>query len=375
MLEFVFLLSCSLILYAYLVYPLILALLPSRDFSAPTILNKPKVSILMVVFNEEIIIERKLDNLLALDYPKELLSIFVIDDASTDKTRDIVGNYANRNVQLIEIAERKGKSHGLNVGMSLIKDEFVLMVDARQVLDKGCLSSLIEWFGSKEVGAVSGELLFRGDDQEGYAQGLGFYWTYEKWIRKNEARIASVPGVTGALYLMRRSLFKSIPEDTLIDDVLIPMQIIESGGRVVFDNSAIAWDIPSTNIKREKLRKVRTLKGNLQLLCRNGSWVLPGKHPIWWQFVSHKILRLFVPYFAILAFISSLALAINGKSLYLIYAAAFFIVVISFPASETFPNLKRFKVISGLSSFMALNWFAVLALYEFIRKKSENSWK
>ena len=157
------------------------------------------------------------------------------------------------------------------------------------------------------MGVVSGELAFR--DAEGKDCGMGAYWRYETWIRNNESKGRGVPGSTGAITLLRREAFAPMPADTLLDDVFLPMHAMEQGWRCVFEPGAIAWDLPSASASRERVRKRRTLAGNLQLLFRNPRWILPGGHPLAFAFLHHKIMRLLVPFALIALFASNLVLA------------------------------------------------------------------
>ena len=127
------------------------------------------------------------------------------------------------------------------------------------------------------------------------ARGVDAYWTYEKFIRDNESRSGSVPGATGALYALRKSLFRPIPDKTILDDVAIPLLITQQGFRCIFENRAKIYDDPSLSFEREAVRKRRTIAGNAQLTALYPRLLLPGCHPLWFRFLSHKVLRLFSP--------------------------------------------------------------------------------
>src|SRR5262249_14471415 len=161
-------------------------------------------------------------------------------------------------------------------------------------------------FADPKVGAASGELILHSDRRHGHGKSLGLYWRYEKAIRKAESRWRSSIGYTGAITAIRRSLFEPLPPDTLLDDLVMPLRLIAKRQRVLFDQRARAYDTVSPVPGREFARKVRTLAGVLQT-CLN-SQQLVGSLPasIWWQLVSHKLLRLFVPYLLIGAFGASL---------------------------------------------------------------------
>lgn len=374
--EIVFFICVIFIIYVYIGYPLVLWFLSkiiNRELSLSE--YNGDISILLVVCNEADSITCKLDNLLALNYGRGDVKIVVVDDASDDKTYEILKSYEDR-VQLIASSKRTGKANGINLGMQCIDTELVLMVDCRQKIDLDSLNFLSSWFTqNQKVGAVSGELVFESLNSEDFSEGMDGYWKYEKFIRKSEAKIASVPGVSGALYMLRSSLFDPLPINTLLDDVQIPMVCIKKGYRVVFDDRALAWDKPSVSTKKEKIRKIRTLSGNYQLLFRFPAWVLPFGHPVWWQFFSHKIARLLAPFVAVISIILSFYIYIGGASYGLLYLVLAISTLLLLPISMLFPVILNNKIIKLLASFLILNWFCVLAAYKYVFISNTGSWK
>jgi cellulose synthase/poly-beta-1,6-N-acetylglucosamine synthase-like glycosyltransferase len=183
----------------------------------------------------------------------------------------------------------------LNDAIHLATGEVIVLTDARQKIEPGAIRLLMENFADPEVGCVSGALML-GDPESGEAgKGMGLYWRIEKKIRDLESESGSVVGATGALYAVRRELLSDVPEGTILDDVYIPMQVARQGKRVVFDDRARAWDSPDLGSGLEFARKVRTLSGNYQLV-QLAPWILSGRNPLLARFVSHKLLRLAVPF-------------------------------------------------------------------------------
>ena len=183
----------------------------------------------------------------------------------------------------------------LNDLMAKVTQPILVMMDARQRVEAGAISKLLENFADPQVGVVSGALVYETAD--GAAQkGAESYWGYEKFIRGNEGRLWAVPGATGALYAIRRELCALIPENTLVDDVMIPMRAVMKGYRCLFDPSARVLDLPSTDHAREAVRKRRTLAGIWQLMRMEPRLFLPWANPIWFQWMSHKFLRLWTPF-------------------------------------------------------------------------------
>jgi poly-beta-1,6-N-acetyl-D-glucosamine synthase len=258
--------------------------------------QEPFISVVMVVRNEERWLEKKLRNLLEMDYPRNRCQIVVVSDGSTDRTDAILhGHAGDARVQVLMNQLSRGKASGLNDAISLAAGEVVVFTDARQKFEPGAVRLLMESFADPEVGCVSGALML-GDPESGEAaKGMGIYWRIEKQIRELESESGSVVGATGAIYAVRRELLVEVPEGTILDDVYIPMQVARQGKRVIFEPRARAWDSPDLGAEREFSRKVRTLSGNYQLV-QLAPWLLRGENPLRFEFVSHKLLRLIVPF-------------------------------------------------------------------------------
>lgn len=295
--KWVFWSAASLIAYTYVGYVGWLWL-RARLWPWPVLCGQqePYVSIMMVVRNEERWLESKLRNLLELDYPQERCQIVVVSDGSTDRTGAILREHAhNPRVQVRMNQLGRGKACGLNDAVSVAAGEVIIFTDVRQKIETSAIRLLMESFADPEVGCVSGALML-GDAESGEAaRGMGLYWRIEKKIRELESESGSVVGATGALFAVRRELLTSVPEGTILDDVYIPMQVVRQGKRVIFEPRARAWDSPDLGAEREFARKVRTLSGNYQLV-QLAPWLLTSKNPVRFEFVSHKLLRLAVPF-------------------------------------------------------------------------------
>jgi cellulose synthase/poly-beta-1,6-N-acetylglucosamine synthase-like glycosyltransferase len=363
----IFWLATALVGYSYAGYP---AWLWLRKRWAPRPVNRrpetPTVSVVMVVRNEEASIARKIENLLTLDYPKEQLEVIVVSDGSTDGTAGILAGYAaGGRLRTLLKPESEGKAAGLNDAIRLATGEIVLFTDARQTIEAGALRQLVENFADAEVGAVSGELML-GDPARGEAQqGMGVYWRVEKGVRELESASGSVVGATGAIYCARRSLIdpSPLPVGAILDDVLLPMQIVRKGYRVIFDSRARAWDSPDLGESREFSRKVRTLSGNYQLL-QIAPWLLKPENKIRFEFISHKLSRLAVP-FALLAMLT--ASAMLTQPLYRMALAGqvvFYGLSLAGMAGIKIGPLARLA--DPARTFVVLNSAAVVALVNFL---------
>lgn len=358
--------AALLIGYTYLGYAAWLWL-RARLFPWPVMHSsqQPSVSIVMIVRNEEQALKSKLTNLLDLNYPPELRQIVVVSDGSTDRTHAILHEYASDpQVQVLMNQLSRGKASGLNDAISLAAGEVVVFTDVRQKIESDALRLLVENFADPAVGCVSGELML-GDPVAGETKkGMGIYWRFEKKIREWEAASGSVVGATGALYAVRRELLTEVPAGTILDDVYIPMQVVRQGKRVIFEPRARAWDVPDLGSELEFARKVRTLSGNYQLV-QLAPWLLTSENPIRFEFVSHKLLRLVVP-FALAALLLA-SLAIRGP----LYRVVLILQLVFYALSVL--ALGRFvkrgvlaRTADAALTFVTLNTAAVVAFANFI---------
>jgi biofilm PGA synthesis N-glycosyltransferase PgaC len=360
-----FWLAAALVAYAYIGYAgwlWVRAKLRPRTVKRAAI--EPLVSVVMVVRNEEAVLARKLRNLLGLEYPATNCQIVVVSDGSTDGTESILRQLAgNPQVHVLLHPLAGGKAMGLNAAMSVAHGDIVVFTDARQEIEPGAIRFLVENFADSEVGAVSGELML-GDPANGETgRGMGLYWQIEKRVRELEAAAGSVVGATGALYAVRRELVVEVPTETILDDVFIPMNVAKQRFRVVFDERARAWDRADLGTRREFQRKVRTLTGNYQLL-QLAPWLLRKENPLRFEFISHKLIRLMVPFALIVSLVTSWFL--SGP----FYRAAFWTQLGFYGLSLLGWTRCRLGPVSRLSdaayTFVALNMAALVAFANFV---------
>jgi cellulose synthase/poly-beta-1,6-N-acetylglucosamine synthase-like glycosyltransferase len=281
----------------------------------------PGVSVIIAARNEAHHLPSRIDNLLASDYPAQRLEIIVASDGSTDNTASVLAPYAGR-IRLLMLPP-SGKAGALNAAVLRAANPILVFGDARQRFAPDAIRRLAQRFQDPTVGAVSGELMLDCEraavaKRSSVGDGVGAYWRYEKWVRNHEALLGSAVGVSGAIYAMRRWLWQPLPIDAILDDVLGPMRLVQRGFRVGFEPAARAFDRVSDNASAEMRRKVRTLAGNFQLLRYEPRLLVPGRNPLWLQFMSHKLARLLVPHALIALLASSLWLATTSA----IYAVA-----------------------------------------------------
>jgi biofilm PGA synthesis N-glycosyltransferase PgaC len=334
----------------------------------------PQVVILVVAYNEAARIAAKIGTCLEQHYPVERLRVLVVSDGSSDETVEVIRGLNDPRIQVLGFATRRGKAACLNDAMESCDDEVVVFSDARQLLHHDAVRQLVANFADDDVGAVSGELSFLDPAGGGFSQGVDAYWRYEKFIRQQESLAGSVVGVTGALYALRRSLWQPIPPHTILDDVMIPMNVVMQGKRVLFEKGALAWDRPSTSANQERLRKVRTLAGNFQLLALRPEFLLPWRNPLFLQFLGHKVLRLLVPAFMALALASNIALAFDSKAWAIALIAQLLCYAIAV-AGALVPALCRWLPVKMLTTFALLNVFVVLGLIDFVFDRNAHLWR
>lgn len=382
MIESLFWISVAAILYAYAGYPILVwlvALLRERpvrkEIQKPDIL--PRVSIVIACHNEQHIIERRIKNLLECDYPVELMEIVVVSDGSTDLTTEVVRRYTTGNVNLLSYLNRRGKATALNIGVKAASGEIIVFADARQSFERAAIKELISNFADQSVGAVSGELVLDTAGNSSVGEGVGLYWTYEKWIRKSESRAGSTIGATGAIYAIRRTLWCPLPESTILDDVYTPMSIALGGHRVVFEEKARAHDLTTESAGREFSRKVRTLTGNYQL-CQLMPRLLVPNSLLLFQFYSHKLMRLVSPIFFLILFASNLFLAAysSGSSQFLYQVAfggqlLFYVGVLA--GGYLLKRNRKVRLLNFAYVFSLMNAAALVGLFYFVLGK-RNVW-
>lgn len=375
---FLFNLSLFIVLYTYIGYPLALAVLvvlfPAKVKKQE---STPFVTIVLSAYNEEKVIREKIDNLLSLDYPREKMEIILGSDGSTDETYRIIKSLADDKLVRYAVSfHRMGKPAMLNKMLRDARGEIYVFVDARQKIDKNALKELVKPFADPDIGAVSGELVMV-DQETGSGKGMGLYWNYEKILRMLESRIGSMLGATGAIYAVRKDVFRYFPEDVILDDVYAPLNAVVAGKRAVYEPLAKAYDAVSETTHKEFVRKVRTLAGNFQIFGLLQEAFNPAKSSVWAQMISHKLLRLFVPYFLIiLLFLNSFLLGEGG-----FYVLAF-ILQICFYALAYLGSLLEKAGVKGVLRFLCvpyefcvLNFAAIVALKLALSGKLENKWE
>ena len=281
----------------------------------------PAVAILIAAYNEEEILDEKLKNTFNLDYPKELLKVYIVSDGSTDRTNEIAGNY--NSVSLLTQIARKGKTAAINRAMPFIKEPITVFTDANVMLNRDALKELIKHYSDEKTGGVSGEKRVLEKTDAAAAATEGLYWKYESFLKNQDAQLSSLIGAAGELFSIRTHLFKEVPEDTLLDDFMISMNILRQGFRLAYEPKAFATENPSLNTAEELKRKVRIGAGGLQSVLRLTDFLNPFRYGLKsLQYFFHRFSRWIVtPAMIPLALLSNIMIAEEG-TIYTILLAA-----------------------------------------------------
>ena len=329
----------------------------------------PFISFVLAVHNEADNLPAKIATIKAQNYPAEKMQIVIVSDGSDDGTFNLLEN--RDDVTWMHYEPAAGKPTALNRGVELATGEVIIFTDARQQLSPNAARVLVERLNKPGIAAVSGELVF-GNSATADAANVSLYWMYEKWIRSNESLLFSTTGATGALYAIRKSDAVTLPADTLLDDFVIPIELLKDGRRTVLESRAMAYDTAEEDASQEFIRKVRTLAGNYQAFSRHKWLFSPASNKVWWQFLSHKVARLLVPYAMLIAFIASILSTSPILMLMAWLQAAFYIAGLLGLLS---PSLSGGKVVNIIKVFLQLNAAAVVAAYNYFFGRASVRWK
>ncbi|MBO7478767.1 MAG: glycosyltransferase family 2 protein [Salinivirgaceae bacterium] len=284
----------GLAVYAYVIYPLLIAAIARLKRAKPQPQlpeSLPHVTLFVTAFNEEQFVDEKIANSHALDYPADRLHLVWVTDGSDDNTNQLLAKYPD--VKVFFEPERRGKVHAMKRGLQLIDTDIVIFTDANTMLSAESVKEMVRLFENPRIGCVAGEKRICSDSRQNAASsGEGAYWRYESWIKRNDATAGSAIGAAGELFAMRRSLYQPISDNTLLDDFEISLRIALTGYKIGYSPRACAIERPSANIGEEMKRKVRIAAGSFQTMLRLGSLFNLFRHPmLTFQYVSHKVLR------------------------------------------------------------------------------------
>lgn len=300
--------------YPFVIYPVLLRLVvrgapEAEEGTGPG--GYPSAALVICALNEGRVIRKKLENSLQLQYPGRL-RIVLISDGSTDDTAAIAREFAPRGVELIEREQRRGKVANLNEVVPSLDVEVVVLSDANVIYREDALLRLVARFADPAVGCCSGKVVLTGTTGELSASECQYY-SLEWDLQEKASRLYSMAGADGAMYALRRPLFRACPNDTIIEDLIVPIGVVRQGFRVVFEPRALAWESGVSSVAEEFRRKTRIAAGAAQAMLRGNVWPVGAPARFWWIFVSHKLLRWLSPFTGLAA----LALAVAAPRQFL----------------------------------------------------------
>ena len=374
--KIVFWASAAALLYTYAGYPLLVWI---YSFLRPKPIRQndiePTVSFVITAYNEEKDLARKLENTLALDYPKEKLEIVVASDGSTDRTDEIVKEFAGRGVRLLRVEGRLGKTVAQNRAVETATGEIILFSDATTIYKTDVLRRVVRNFADESVGCVAGKLIYIDPNDSSVGDGARTYWNYETFIKQAESLACSLIGVSGCLYAARRKNYVPMYAEAC-SDFLIATKIREQNLRTVYEPEAVAVEETNNRTDKELKMRVRVIAQTFTDLWRHRRMLNPfraGFYAI--ELFSHKVLRYAVPLFLLLLYFSNLALAFHSPffDFFLLFQLLFYVLA---AAAWLLDRAGiSFKLLSLPLYFVLANAAVVIAFYKFLRGERFASWQ
>ena len=372
--------SIIFILYSYIGYPLLLGLLSLLITSKKTVIQgdsnniRRKVSLLISAYNEESVIEAKILNSLALDYPRDLLEIVVVSDGSDDQTDKIVALYARENVILRRYGGRIGKTACLNRAVPLTKGDITIFSDANSQYSGNAIRQLTKHFEDDEIGFVSGTTMYVSGGDLGMADSVGLYTKLERLIKSLETKIGSCVGADGAIFAIRKDLYHELKEFD-INDLVIPFNIIRQKFRGVFEGEATCVEETAETQKREFYRQARITNRTIRAIFNNTDLVNPFRFGLYsFQLFSHKICKLVIPYFMIMLLFSNILLAHDAKGYFLTLVGQLLIYGIAYLGHFRREVFGFSKIITICHSFVAVNTAILWGWIEYAKGETFTRW-
>ncbi|PYX66848.1 MAG: glycosyltransferase family 2 protein, partial [Acidobacteria bacterium] len=332
----------------------------------------PRVAVLMSVYNEEAVIRAKVKNLLETDYPSDRLEFLLGLDAPVDSTAELLNQTPSRRLRVFSFETRRGKLAVLCDLAGRTSAEILVFTDANTMLEKNCVRNLVRHFADPRVGAVSGEeirVVTPGTDPGAES----FYWRYESALKILESRLNCSLGANGAVYAVRRRLFRP-RKQSIVEDFQIPLEIRFAGYRVVYDPEAVAIEEVTPTFSAQFARRVRIGAGNYQTLIGNIGCLNPMKGLVTFCFFSHRVLRWFAPILLSVAFFCSIPLATYREYAVLLAAQCIFYLMAGLGYW-----LKRSGKPARLFSlplyFCSMNFALLLGFFRYLNGRQTLTWK
>ena len=353
----------------------LLALFKPGRASGELTFKLPRVSLIIPAHNEEKVIGKKIENSLSLDYPENLLSIVIVSDGSTDRTNELVNEFAsNPRIRFIQYQPRRGKAHALNLAVTNSEGEIIVFSDANIRYEPDSIRMLVRNFSIPSVGCVCGKVLLEKATGSTEPLGEGIYMRYERFIHQNESRFYTMIGTDGAMYAIRRELSSPLPEDAIVDDFIIAMSVLKKNYRIVYEPKAIGFEEAASSVGQEFKRKVRMIAGGFQAIGILGTVLNPFLHPIvFFQFISHKLLRWLAPIFMLALFVTNVLLLFRHFYQLSLLAQLIFYSLAMIGAIQE--SIRKRALFYFPYYFCALNLAAAIGLRRFLTGNQPVKWE
>lgn len=377
----------GLVVYSYLLYPMVIALLAAasqlradaafvagkRERRQQAALVLPSVAVVISAYNEERHIRERIENLLALDYPADRIAFYVGSDGSSDATARLLRAFDDRRLTVKIFETNRGKASTLNDLVAATREDIVVFSDANSMFGADAIRALVAPFGRPEVGGVCGELRLVGvgaDNQD------SLYWRFEQFLKFCEARVGALLGANGAIYAIRRPLWKPLAPDTVCDDFIVAMDVAAAGHRLVYAPTAVAREQSSDGIGDEYRRRIRIGIGNFQALFRRPEYLTRTSGATAFAYLSHKVLRWIAPHLTIIGLVAAAFLATESQPWFafvMLVAAGITGAALAFTLSErgiALPSLARIPAF-----LFALNWAFLISSWRFATRRYQAGWQ
>lgn len=384
--EIIFWLALAALLWSYLLYPVLLFVLAALRQTARDVWFllarrerrqarpeefAPQVAMLVAAYNEEAVIEQKIANTLALEYPAERFQFLLGLDAPSDSTAERAGRTTHPSFRLHAFSTRRGKLAVLRDLAAATTAEILVFSDANTLLEPQALRQLVRHFRDPQVGAVCGELRLMNAD--GTPHGESLYWRYEVALKFLENRMGCVLGANGAVYAVRRELFRT-DRAWIVEDFQVPMEIRYAGHRVVYDPEAIALEEAAPSLAAEFGRKVRIGAGAFQTFFGNLHFLNPLQGMLALAYFSHKVLRWFGPFFLLAAWGASAALAAQHPVYVAAFAAQTGFYALALAGAAFARRGRSSRLLALPLYFSAVNLALLLGFFRLLSGRQQTQW-
>ncbi|HEY8205751.1 MAG TPA: glycosyltransferase family 2 protein [Pyrinomonadaceae bacterium] len=376
LIEIIFWSSLAALVYTYAGYPVLVAFValvrPQRYHRGAF---EPKVSVIITAYNEERDLRGKIENTLAIDYPHDLLEIIVASDASTDRTDEIVREFAPQGVRLHRQPERLGKTPAQNAAVERAQGEILLFSDATTMYQPNVLRAMLPNFADASVGCVAGRLVYVDPTGSSIGYGAVSYWNYETFLKRQESRACSLIGASGCLYAVRRSAYLPLYPEAH-GDFLIATKMIQQGLRTVFEPEAVCTEETNRRVDHEMNMRVRVITQTFNDLWKHRAMLNPLRGGFFGvQLLSHKWMRYFVPFFLV-GILASSALLFPVSAFYRVLVVAQICAYVLTAGAWLLTRTGfRNRLLALPQYFLLANVASVIAFYRFLSGERFARWE